>query len=55
MTDKQKLELLINGLREIAEDTITEVFCECCGPEEVMTYGAQEAERLLLEIGEYVD
>ena len=55
MTDKEKLDYLVKELYKITKDTTTEVFCECCGPEEVMTAAATEAERLLLEIGEYVD
>lgn len=55
MTDKEKLDYLVKELYKITKDTTTEVFCDCCGPEEVMTEGAALAERLLLEIGEYVD
>lgn len=55
MTDKEKLDYLIKELTKLSKEVTTEVFCECCGPEEVMSEVACEAEKLLYQIGEITE
>lgn len=55
MTDKEKLSYLIEELTKLSKETTTEIFSECCGPEECMTRTAYEAEKLLYQIGEITE